>query len=78
LANQDLDRVRSLHARIWCNALPTEQEAQKVARRDRLDLGAQPTYRVAVDAREQPALAPLLRPDVWGKAATQREALGLE
>ena len=36
------------------------QEAQEVARGDRLDLGAQALDRVAVDAREQPALAPFV------------------
>ena len=41
------------------DALPIEQEAQEVARQHRLDLGAQTFDGVAVDAREQPAIAPL-------------------
>ena len=53
-------RLRTLHPRVGRDALPVEQEAQEVARRDRLDLRAQALDRVAVDAREQPALAPFL------------------
>ena len=33
------DRVRTFHAGVGGDSLPLEQEAQKVARRDRLDLG---------------------------------------
>src|SRR5690606_13333040 len=58
-----------------------EQETLIVRERDGLDLAAQPPQRVAVDAREQPALAPLL--DLAGRklasiAAAHREALLLE
>ena len=49
-----------LHLRVGRDALPVEQEAQEVARRHGLDLGAQPLDRVTVDAREQPALAPFV------------------
>ena len=38
--------------------LPLEQEAREVAWLDRLDLAAQALERVAMDAREQMALAP--------------------
>ena len=60
LPDHRVERVGPLHARIRRDALPGEQEAQEVARGDRLDLGAQALDRVAVDAREQPALAPFL------------------
>ena len=40
--------------------LPGEQEAQKIARGDRLDLRAQALDRVVVDAGEQPPVAPFL------------------
>ena len=40
--------------------LPAQQEAHVVLRRDRVDLAAQPVEGVAVDAREQPAVAALL------------------
>ena len=57
----------------------SQQEAQEVARRDRLDLGAQPLDRVMVDPREQPALAPFLRRPLPGvKRPRKREAFGLE
>jgi hypothetical protein len=38
-----------------------EEEAQETARGDRFDLGAQTLYRVIVNSREQPSLAPFLR-----------------
>ena len=60
LADQDFERVGPFHPRLRRDALPAEQKAQKVARSDRLDLGAQPVDGVAVDAGEQPALAPFL------------------
>jgi hypothetical protein len=44
---------------IVVHVLPLEQEAHEVGRRHRLDLGAQPRQRVAVDARQQRAVAPL-------------------
>ena len=60
LAEHRGERVRPFHAGLVGHPLPGEQEAQEVARRDRLDLGAQPLQRIAVDARQQPALAPLV------------------
>ena len=42
LAEHRGERVRALHASLRRHPLPFEQEAQEVARRDRLDLGAQP------------------------------------
>ena len=40
------------------DVLPREQEAHEVGRADRLDLGAQAVQRVAMDPRQQPAVAP--------------------
>ena len=60
------------------DALPAQQEAQEIARGDRLDLGAQPLDGVAVDARQQPALAPFVRRRSRREAAAQGEAFGLE
>ena len=59
-ADHRVERVRPLHARVRRDALPAQQEAQEVARRDRLDLRAQALDGVAVDARQQPALAPFV------------------
>ena len=50
---------RSLGPGVRCDALPPQQEPHEVRRRDRLDLLAQPVERVAMDAGEQTALAPL-------------------
>ena len=73
-----VDGVRAFHTCVGQNALPTEEETEEIARRDGLDLGAQSTHGVSVYAREQAALAPLLRCCVRAKASPQREALGLE
>src|SRR5437016_12019097 len=40
------------------DVLPGEEEALEIRCTDRLDLGAQPPEGVAMDAREQPAIAP--------------------
>src|SRR5262249_56541174 len=60
LGDYGIDGIRPLHARVGRDALPGQQEAQDVARRDRLDLRPQPLDRVAVNAGEQSALAPFL------------------
>ena len=78
LGDHDLERVRPLHARVGRDVLPAEQEAEKIARRDRLDLGPQALDRVAVDAGEQPALAPFVGLRLGREPAAQREALDLE
>ena len=79
LADDDFDRVRPRHARIGGDPLPVEQEAQEVARGDRLDLGAQALDRVVVDAGEQPALAPFVRVRrVRREPPAQGEAFGFE
>ena len=61
LPDDCIEGVRSFHARVRRHPLPGEQEAQEVARRDRLDLRAQPLDGVAMNARQQPALAPFFR-----------------
>ena len=53
-------RGRSADRRI--DVLPAEEEAHEVRRADRLDLGAEPVQRVAMDAREQRPIAPFERP----------------
>ncbi len=78
LAEHRGQRVRPLHAGLFGDALPIEQETQEVLRRDRLDLGAQPLQRIAVDAGQEAALAPLFDGRAGGEAAAQREALGLQ
>src|SRR5439155_3804349 len=49
----------ALHLIFAGGVLPVEQEAQELGCADRLDLGAQLVERVAMDAGEQPAVAPL-------------------
>ena len=58
--------------------LPGEQEAQEVARRDRIDLRAQAADGVMMDARQQPPVAPLLVVDARQEAAAQDRALAFE
>ena len=60
------------------HALPGQQEAQEVARRDRLDLGAQALDRVVMNARQQPALAPFVRGGAGREAPAHGEAFGFE
>jgi len=38
--------------------LPVQEETHEIGGADRLDLGAQPVERVAVNARQEPAVAP--------------------
>ena len=58
--------------------LPTEKETHEVRRCDRLDLGAQPGQRVAMNTREQRAIAPLQIRGVGGKASAENDAVRLE
>ena len=51
----------AVHLVLGCDVLPVQKEAHEVGRGDRLDLGAQAADRVAVDAREEPAVAPFER-----------------
>ena len=71
-------RLRPFHARVGRDALPGQQKAQEVARRDRLDLRPQPLDGVAVNAREQAALAPFLGRRCRREAPAHGEAFGLE
>ena len=71
-------RVRALHARFGRHALPLEQEAQEVPRLHGLDFRAQALHGVAMDAREQAALAPLFFRGARREAAAHREAFGLK
>ncbi len=57
---RDRQRIRPFQARVLGHVLPREQEAQEIARGDRLDFRAQPPDGVMMDAREQAAVAPLL------------------
>ena len=77
LLHQRLDRLGAFHAGVIRHALPREQETQEVARGDRLDLGAQALEGIAMNAREQAALAPLIRIDGQEPAA-EREAFHFE
>src|SRR5207302_4111441 len=70
--------LRPFGSRIFGDPLPAEQEAHEVGGRDRLDLPTQAVERVAVDAREQPPLAPLELGGARGKPAPQHETLVLE
>ncbi len=58
----------SLHPRLLVDALPDEQEAEEIARRDRLDLRAQTADRIAVDAGEEPPVAPLIVVDALARS----------
>ena len=58
--------------------LPAEEEAHEIGGADRLDLGAQPVQRVAVDACEQRAVAPFERRLTRREASPQHDAVGLE
>ena len=78
LADDRFDGVRPFHLGVGRDPLPAEQEAQEVARGDRLDLRAQSLDRVAVDACEEPALAPFVRHHTRREAAAHGETFGFE
>ncbi len=59
LRDDGVEGVRSLPLLARHEVLPSKQEAQEILARDRLDFSAQPLHRVAVDAREERAIAPL-------------------
>jgi len=74
------ERIGPVDSRAGADVLPLEQEAHEVARLDRLDLAAQALQRVAVDARQQMPLTPLVVPIGHGlrrEAALQHVALAL-
>src|SRR5204862_5814470 len=60
------------------DVLPMQQEAQEVGRAHRLDLRAQAVQRVAMDAREQPPVAPFELGDARREAAAQHSSLRLK
>ncbi len=71
-------RVRAFETRVLGDVLPSEKEAQEVARRDGFDLGAQAPDRIMMDAGEQAPVAPLLVVDAGLEAAAQDRPLGFE
>src|SRR3954462_5055054 len=58
--------------------LPVQQEAQEIGRADRLDLRPQAIQRVAMDAGEQPPVAPLELGNPGSEAAAQDATLRLQ
>ena len=56
------------------DVLPVQEEAHEIGGADRLDLGAQPVKRVAVDARQEPAVAPFELGRAGGEPAAQQFA----
>ena len=67
--------VHAGEAARWGDVLPREQEAHEIGGADRFDLGAEPVERVAVDPRQQPAVAPfrlLLRASRASRSKTRR------
>ena len=58
--------------------LPVEQEAQEVGGAHRLDLRAQAVQRVAMDACEEPPVAPFELGDARREASAQHSSLGLQ
>ena len=67
-----------LHLILAGHMLPVQQEAQEIGGADRLDVRAQAAQRVAMDAREQAAVAPLELGSAWREAAAQDPSLRLE
>jgi hypothetical protein len=59
-------------------ALPRKEEPVKLLWRNRLDLGAQPVNRQPVNAREQPAIAPLLFSSARTESSAQDEPFGFQ
>ena len=58
--------------------LPAEQEAHEIRRTDRLDLGAQPVQRVAMDAGEQRPVAPFELGLAGREASAEHHAVRFE
>src|SRR6478736_3139181 len=52
LADHGIDCMRPLHSCLGRDALPAQQETQKVARRDGLDLGPKALDGIAMNARQ--------------------------
>ena len=71
-------RVGPFEARLLRDMLPGEQEAQKIARRDRVDLRPQPTNRRMMNARQQAPVAPLLIVEAGEEASLENCAFAFE
>ena len=63
---------------VRLDPLPAEQKPEQIARADRLDLGPEPVQGVAVDPRQEPAIAPFQRLGPPCEAAAKDHPLGLE
>src|SRR5581483_7411128 len=75
------DREQALPAvklRAGVDVLPAQQKAHQVGRAHRLDLAPQRPQREAVDAGEEPPLAPFLLVGPGREATAQRDAAALE
>jgi CheY-like chemotaxis protein len=76
LSSALIEECVHLHARFRQRSLPLEQEPQEVSRVHGLDLRAQAFHGIAMDTREQTAVAPLRkRPPFGGKRSPQDHAL---
>src|SRR5271166_1104555 len=74
----DRERLRSLQASLFPHMLPGEQKAEEVARRNRVYLRAKASDRVAMDAGQQPAVAPLLVVGARDETPTHDRAFGFQ
>src|SRR6266496_1706347 len=73
-----LQTFRTFDAMFRISALPCEEKAIKILRRDRLNFRAQPIDREPMNSRQQPAVAPLLISRVRAKVATQHKSFRFE
>ena len=71
-------RVRSFEAGVVPDMLPGKQEAQEIAGCDRLNLRTQSPNRGVMNARQEPAIAPLLIVDAGIKPSPQDRAFALQ
>ena len=71
-------RVRSFEARILFDMLPGKQEAQEIACCDWLNLRTQSPNGGVMNARQQPAVAPLLIVDAGIKPSAQDRTFALQ
>ncbi len=70
--------VGSFEARLLGDMLPGEQEAQKIARCDRVDLRPQPTNGRMMDARQEAPVAPLLVVEAGKETPLENCAIAFE
>ena len=71
-------RVRSFKAGVVPDMLPGKQEAQEIAGCDRLNLLTQSPNRGEMNARQEPAIAPLLIIDAGIKPSAQDRTFVLQ